>query len=168
MANWIRMRAEHAGAIPASAEDAWELISDFAGVLRYWPRDDSTPVPIDGVDLEGEHKTVPRARHVHVEGGIATEWCFKESDETRRLYYDMNDDGIPGVFNYMATVTVDEDGPDRSTMRFTSDFDIPPDSDREFYRKRIVAVYESIITGFRQNFATPAELRIPPTYIKAA
>jgi hypothetical protein len=168
MGNWIRMRAEYAGNIPASADETWELISDFAGVLRYWPRDDSTPIGITGVDLEGDHKTVPRARHVYVARGVATEWCFKESDTTRRLYYDMNDDGIPGVYNYMATVTVDEDGPEKSVMRFTSDFDIPPDGDRDFYRKRIVAVYESIVTGFLQNFALPEHERIPPTYTKAA
>ncbi len=165
MANWIRTRATYSTVIAAPAADAWELISDFAGILRYWPQDDSTPIPILSVALDGRHKDVPRARHVLVPGGSVTEVCYKEDEITRRIYYDMNDEGIPGVRNYMATICIDELEPEKCRMAFSSNYDTPPDSDQEFYVKRIEAVYKSISEGFAAYFAMPEDERPKPTYL---
>jgi uncharacterized protein YndB with AHSA1/START domain len=165
MDNPIRMTAAKEGEIDAPAGEVWELLTDFAGILRWWPQDDSSPIGIERVTLIGKHGNVPRSREILVAGGTATEELYLEDEKALRIYYDMKDGGIPNVFNYLATTTIDRLPENRSLMSFSSHYDIPADADVVFYRQRVEAVYDSIMDGFRRFFATPADGRPPPSYL---
>jgi uncharacterized protein YndB with AHSA1/START domain len=165
MDNPIRMTAAREGEVDAPAEEVWELLTDFGGILRWWPQDESSPIGIERVTLIGEHGTVPRSREIQVTGGSATEELYLADERAMRIYYDMKDGGIPNVFNYLATTAVDRLPGDRSLMIFSSHYDIPADADASFYRQRVEAVYDTILEGFRRFFAAPAERRPRPSYL---
>jgi uncharacterized protein YndB with AHSA1/START domain len=169
--NPIRVAASVNGEVDAPAEEVWELLTDWAGVPRWWPQD--APVPIDRVTLDGKHGTVPRTRDVVIAGGSVVETLFLEDEKAMRIYYYLTDEGMAAIFgmpdsitfNYMATTTVDRTPEDRSRMSFSSTFDIPADADPDACRQRIEATYDAILEGFRRFFATPANQRPGPSYL---
>lgn len=173
MENPIRVAPSTSGEVDAPADEVWELLTDFGGVLRWWPQDEGSPVGIERVTLTGDHGTVPRTRDVVIAGGSVVETLLLEDDRAMRIYYTLEDEGMAAIFgmpststfNYLATTTVDRLPGDRSRMSFSSTFDIPGDADPVVCRERIEATYNAILEGFSRYFAAPADQRPGPSYL---
>jgi hypothetical protein len=82
--------------IPAPTEQVWDLICDWAGMLRWWlPAEKGGlrgPVLI-GCELIGMPGSVPRTRRMTLsDGTVAEETIVYQNDETRRIHYTKSDD----------------------------------------------------------------------------
>jgi uncharacterized protein YndB with AHSA1/START domain len=151
MSVYQRARVELVGEIPASAADAWDLLNDWAGILRWWPA--NPPSEILRVELDGDPGQVPRTRVITLAGGAqAFETLLKADPVARRIYYDMKDGGMPILRNYVATTVIDAAGDGRCLMGFSSNFDVLA-ADESMARAAILAVYGAIRDGFQQYFA---------------
>ena len=107
------------------------------------------------VSLVGRPDELPRTRRIVTEGDVVSEeTLLKQDDKARRIYYDMVDDGIPGIRNYLATTTVDAFGAGGCRMNFSSTFDIPADADEEQLQAIILFVYSTIASGYQAYFAS--------------
>ena len=118
MRKFKRGHAEVRGIVDAPIDQVWELLTDWAGLLRWWvkPEDGGRPGPdLASVDLVGGPQDVPRTRVVrHVTGSTVDETLLLQNDETRRIYYDMVYRPNPGgavlrseFENYLATTVLD-------------------------------------------------------------
>jgi hypothetical protein len=96
--------------ISAPAEQVWDLICDWAGMLRWW-------LPVEkgglqgpaliGCELIGMPGSVPRTRRMTLsDGRVAEETIVYQNDETRRIHYTKADD--QAVTGYLATTYVDD------------------------------------------------------------
>jgi uncharacterized protein YndB with AHSA1/START domain len=150
MSVYQRARVELNAEIAASAGDAWALLTDWAGILRWWPA--HPPVRILHVALDGDPGVVPRTRLITVQDGPrGVETLLQADPVARRIYYDMADGGIPILRNYVATTTIDALGTDRCAMNFSSHFDVMAE-DESMARATVLAVYGAIRDGFQQHF----------------
>jgi hypothetical protein len=152
------------GVIDAPAEEVWELLTDWAGILRWWvkPEEGGRPGPdIAKVELVGGVRDVPRTRVVyHVTGSIVDETLLFQNDETRRIYYTMQYRPNPGgavlrseFENYLATTTVDTLPTGQTLMTFRSEFDVVDPADLNLMRSIIERTYsDAILKGFRRYF----------------
>ncbi|MET0544859.1 MAG: SRPBCC family protein [Caulobacterales bacterium] len=146
-----RSAAHYEAIVDAPVEQVWALLTDWAGLLKWWPKSEA-PFVIVGSDLIGQHGEVPRGRRVTLDnGGGGVETLLLESAAAGRIYYDMVDGTIPGVFNYLATTTVDATEDGGSLMRFSSTFDVAPGIDPAILQGAITSVYQAIARGFSQN-----------------
>ena len=149
---FTRLHLTHEADICASAEDAWDLLLDWAGLLRWWPED--APFKIEQCDLVGEHGRVPRTREVHPGGGLVVpETLLVQDDEAKRIYYNMGQNPVINVRNYLATTTVDATGPDTCHMIFSSHSDVDENTDPEPFKAGILTVYSTIESGFNRYFS---------------
>jgi hypothetical protein len=149
---WQRAQVQFRAEIPASAGDAWDLLTDWAGILRWWQK--PGPVEIVDVALVGTPDGLPRARRITAAGApVALETLLKADPAARRIYYDLADGGIPFIRNYLATTTIDAAGDDACIMEFASTFDVAGSDDAAFARAIILAVYGAIAEGFTGYFA---------------
>jgi len=156
-----RPTAEKSGVVAASAEDAWALLADWGGLLRWWPKKDTPRPPglalnLIGCKLLGEPGALPSIREVLPEGGLPVQETLIHRDgDARRIYYTITDDGIPGLQNYVATTFVDTIDANRCRMHFVSTFDVIDSTvDVDMLRGVVESVYEShILFGFNQYFA---------------
>jgi hypothetical protein len=87
-------------------------------------------------------------------GVFCRETLLHQDDLARRIYYNQDTDGIPGVRNYLATTVIDELGPKKCQMEFSSNFDvIDPAIDGEKCRLYVESVHRDyILTGFAAYF----------------
>ena len=89
--NFIRAEAHKSAEVPASAAEVWDLLTDWAGMLRWWLKAEqgglSGPTLVK-CDLIGQPAAVPRTRRMTLDNGIVVkEQIFQQDDEARRLYY---------------------------------------------------------------------------------
>lgn len=152
------------GTVDAPAEAVWELLTDWAGLLRWWvkPEEGGRPGPdIAHVELVGGSRDVPRTRVVHhVTGSKVDETLLFQNDETRRIYYTMQyRPNLGGAVlrsefeNYLATTTVDTLVNGQTLMTFRSEFDVVDPADLHLMRSVIERTYsDGILQGFRRYF----------------
>ena len=104
MSGASRVALQNSAEIPASAEHVWDLICDWAGMLRWWPPTEkgglSGPTLV-GCELIGAPRSVPRTRRITIsDGTVVEETVSYQNDETRRIHYlkadDQNIRGIRG------------------------------------------------------------------------
>lgn len=158
MANAVRMEIHKSARIPAHADDMWSLITDWAGMLRWWPRaEDGGPrgPRLVACELIGAEDEVPRTRRMSLENGIVTEeQLFYQNDEARRIYYSkLPDRDITG---YVATTYVDEIDGSTCLVHITSQFDVRSSADSSAARARFESVYAAMFRGFQRYFSPPA------------
>ena len=71
--------------IPASASEVWSLLTDWAGMLRWWLTVGQGGLPgptLVKCDLVGEHGAVPRTRRMTLDtGAVVEEQIFYQNDE---------------------------------------------------------------------------------------
>jgi uncharacterized protein YndB with AHSA1/START domain len=101
--------------LSAPAQKVWDLVGAFDSLPRWLP-----PIAKSEEKTEGG-KTV---RHLSLQGGGGTVVESLESrDDKRRTYsYRILSAPLP-IANYLAELTVDEDGPQRCTVRWASTFE---------------------------------------------
>jgi len=138
------MTAHKIGTLNAPARAAWELLTDWAGLLRWLPEGVSNVVR---VELEGGLKEVPRTRVLwNSDGTCVRETLLHQDDGARRIYYMVQREGIPGVRNYLATTTIDELGAEECQIELSSSFDvIDPAVDEQYHRRILESIYEDCI-----------------------
>lgn len=77
--------------ISASADEVWELVSDWAGMLRWWLSADDGGLQgptLIACSLVGEPESVPRKRRMELDNdAIVEEEIFYQNNETRRIHY---------------------------------------------------------------------------------
>lgn len=155
-----RMELHQSAEIPASASDVWGLLTDWAGMLRWW-----LPAEQGGLagptlvkcELIGEHGAVPRTRRMTLDSGaVVEERIFHQNDDTRRLNYSRSVPAGSDISGYIATTFVDEIGRDNCTMHILSSFDVLSQTDAAAAAERFEAVYRAIFNGFQKYFARQA------------
>lgn len=154
MVQFVRSGAALDAEIAGSADAAWALLTDWAGILRWWPS--NPPVVIENVVLEGAPDAVPRGRRIFRGGGSAVETLLKADPVARRIYYDLSEGGIPVLRNYMATTMIDPIDAGRCRMRFSSHFDAA-EGEEETAKQIVIAVYSAIRDGFNAYFQAAAQ-----------
>lgn len=149
----------HASAeIPAPAERVWELIRDWAGMLRWWPRADGGGLKgsqLIGCELVGTPGAVPRTRRMLLGDGTAVEETIVyQNDETRRIHYLKADDRT--ITGYAATTYVDDLPHGGCAVHVSSSFDVRTPAERAAGVARFEAVYAAMLKGYREYFARQA------------
>ena len=138
--------------IPASAQDVWELLTDWAGMLR-WSLSARRGSPVGmlaNCELIGEVNKIPRTRRMILNSGAAVEEeLFYQNNETKRIYY-RKTDGF-GTRGYVASSYIDELDQRRGRLHILSWFDA--DEDPVKAAARFEAIYDGIFDGFRAYFA---------------
>jgi hypothetical protein len=150
-----RVHIHESADISAPADDVWELISDWAGMLRWWLHagDGGLQGPaLIGCTLVGEPNAVPRKRVMELDSGaVAEEEIFYQNDETRRINYTKADDRY--IRSYVACTYVDEVDPATCTVHVLSSFDALAPLSPASARARFSAVYEAMFHGYQAYFA---------------
>jgi hypothetical protein len=152
-----RVELRKSAEIPASASDVWNLLTDWAGMLRWWltvEQGGLAGLTLVKCDLVGEHGAVPRTRRITLDSGaVVEEQIFYQNDETRRLYYSRSESAGSEISGYIATTFVDEIETDRCTMHISSWFDVRSQVDAQAAADRFDAVYRAIFNGFQKYFS---------------
>lgn len=148
----VRIQIHESVDISAAAADVWELISDWAGMLRWWLQADDGGLQGPALvrcTLVGEPDGVPRKRLMELgNGAVATEEIFYQNNDTRRINYTKADDR--DIKSYVASTYVDEIDPANCTVHVESSFDaLAPES----ARARFIAVYRAMFDGYTRYFA---------------
>lgn len=71
-----RVTVDRWAEVPAPAEQVWDLICDWAGMLRWWlPADQGGPPgpALIGCELIGEPASIPRTRRMTLSSGTVAE-----------------------------------------------------------------------------------------------
>jgi uncharacterized protein (TIGR02118 family) len=144
--------------IAASAGDVWDLLTDWAGMLRWWltPERGGLPTPtLVSCELIGEHGLVPRTRRMTLDNGVMVEeQIFYQDDNSRRIYYNRTDPPGSPISGYIAAATVDDVEGDRCALHILSSFDVAFPGDPQAAIDRFARVYHSIFRGFQNYFAS--------------
>ena len=152
-----RVKLHESAEIPAGADKVWELISDWAGMLRWW-----LPAEAGGLkgptlvacDLLGEPTHVPRTRRMTLsDGSVTSETIVYQNDTTRRIHYIKADDHA--VSGYAATSYVDELSQAASVVHVESAFDVRVGEDPSSAAARFEAVYNAMLNGYLKYFTGP-------------
>ena len=159
MLQFSRVELHKSAEIPAPADEVWEVVSDWAGMSRWWPSaKEGGPAGPTLVEcrLIGGSGTVPRTRQVTLDNGVVVkEQIFYEDNAARRIYYSKN--RTPGVSGYVGTTYVDEIDSHRCALHLSSSFDVRSPADRAAVIARFEAIYErGIFNGLRRYFAKRA------------
>jgi hypothetical protein len=148
-----RVELHKSDEIPASAEDVWALLTDWAGMLR-WSLSAQRAGPLGMLvrcDLIGPAKGVPRTRRMTLDSGATVEEeLFYQNDETRRIYYRKND--AFGTRGYLASSYVDALDDRRCRLHILSWFD--SDEEPSAAAARFEAIYDGIFQGFKTYFSS--------------
>jgi hypothetical protein len=110
MPEFSRVELHKSTEIPASADEVWSLLTDWAGMFRWRLTAEQGGAPGPALvkcELIGEPGAVPRTRRMTLgNGAIGEEQLFYQNDETRRIYYSKN--ATAEVSGYIASAYVDE------------------------------------------------------------
>lgn len=149
-----RLELHKSEEIPASADDVWALLTDWAGMLR-WSLSAKRGGPLGTLvkcELIGEANNIPRTRRMILDSGAAIdEELFYQDDEAKRIYYRKND-GY-GTRGYIASSYVDELDDRRCRLHILSWFDAAPEGEAPTAAARFEAIYEGIFDGFKAYFS---------------
>jgi hypothetical protein len=160
MSEFSRVALHKSAEINGSASEVWNLLNDWAGMLRWWLTADqgglAGPTLVE-CDLVGEQGAVPRTRRMTLDNGVVVEeQIFYQNDETRRLYYSKSEPAGSDVSGYIASAYVDEIDGDRCTMHVSSWFDLRSHADVSAAARRFESIYEAIFNGFQCYFSKAA------------
>jgi uncharacterized protein (TIGR02118 family) len=152
-----RAEVHKSAEIPASADEVWDLLTDWAGMLRWWLTAEQGGLPgstLVKCDLIGEHGAVPRTRRMTLDSGLVVEeQIFRQDDNSRRIYFSRTDPPGSPIGGYIATAYVDDIEGDRCTLHISSSFDVQFPADPEAAAARFETVYQSIFRGFQNYFS---------------
>ena len=153
MPRTLRSNAVQTAEIPASAQEVYDLVADWGGLLRWFPKE--FPVPVTRVELEGS-EDLPLTRILHTaDGGAIRETLLRRDPQMRRLYFLLPNENLPGIANYMVTVTVDEVGPQRAFVTYAAIFDVVDTAlGEQGSRELIQGVYALLLGGIAGYFAS--------------
>jgi uncharacterized protein YndB with AHSA1/START domain len=150
-----RVALHRSAEIPANADEVWELICDWAGMMRWWPAAEAGALPgpaLVSCELVGRAGSVPRTRRMTLGNGtVAEETVVYQNDQARRLTYIKSDDR--SVSGYVATTYVDSDEGGGCTVHVVSMFDVSDLAARAAAAGRFEAVYAAMFGGYRRYFA---------------
>jgi hypothetical protein len=156
MSKSSRVTLHRSAEIAAPASAVWDLVSDWAGMLRWWPSAEQGGLAGPALvrcDLIGAHGAVPRTRRMTLaNGAVVDEQILYQNDETRRIYYGKS--ATSEVTGYIASTYVDEIDAGRCALQVSSQFDVSPGAEVPAIVARFAAIYEqAIFNGFRRYFA---------------
>ena len=150
-----RVALQKSALIAAPADELWELISDWAGMLRWWPAAGPQTRPgavMAGCELIGTPGAVPRTRRMTLgDGTVAEETIVYQNDRTRRISYTKADDGT--ITGYLASTDVDDLGRQGSAVHLSSVFDVTDPAGQAAAAARFEAVYATMFGGYARYFA---------------
>lgn len=147
-----RVELHRSGEIPASADEVWALLTDWAGMMRWSlsAKRGGALGTLVGCELIGEPDKVPRTRRMILSSGATVEEeLFYQNDATKRIAYRKTD--AFGTRGYVASSYVDEVNDRKSRLHILAWFDAEEDASAA--AARYAAIYEGIFEGFRTYFA---------------
>lgn len=155
MSDSVRVTLRKSAEIPAPAEQAWDLICDWAGMLRWWlPTDQGGlrgPAMVH-CELIGTPGSVPRTRRMTLsDGSSVEETIFYQNDETRRIHYTKADNRI--VVGYVATTYVDDLQDMGCVVHIESTFDVCDPNQRSTAAAWFESIYAAMFNGYSQYLA---------------
>ena len=140
--------------LSASADDVWELIRDWAGMMRWWLSAEEGGLEgpsLVACTLVGELDGVPRKRRMQLgNGAIVEEEVFYQNNEMRRIHYIKAD--AHDIKGYVASTYVDERDSTTCTVHVSSTFDAVPPLSSESAIDRFRAVYRAMFNGYQHYF----------------
>ena len=148
-----RVELHRSEEIPASADEVWALLTDWAGMMRWSlsAKREGALGSLASCELIGEADKVPRTRRMILSSGATIEEeLFYQNDETKRIYYRKTD--TFGTRGYLASSYVDELADRRSRLHILSWFDA--EQEAAVAAARYEAIYGGIFEGFKAYFAT--------------
>lgn len=149
---YTRGNAQFATEINAPAGDVWALLSDWGGLLRWWPA--NGPAAILSVELRGDPTHLPLDRVLTMsDQSKITESLLKTDPDARRIYYAVSDGFLNNIRNYMATNIMDEMADKKCLLTFSSLFDAPSAEEALQLEKIIVSMYTAAGLGLSGYFA---------------
>ena len=155
----FRVRLHEFTEIRAPATEVWDLLTDWAGMLRWHltPEQGGLPgPPMIRCELVGEFDAVPRTRRMIFNNGrVIEEQIFYQSDEHRRIYYTKDEPPDSDLSGYVASAYVDEIDSNTCALHVTSWFDARTGDAAEVASIFFGNVYRAIFNGFRGYFARP-------------
>ena len=126
--------------VDTSADRVWELVRDFGGLVSWNPG-------MESCELEGEG--IGAVRKIKV-GGIEVHERLEKSDDAARSFsYAIIAGPIPAE-NYLATMTIEEAGPNRAKITWGATFDAKGVSDEDC-AKLFAGIYNGGIEAMRQK-----------------
>ena len=153
MLHMHRVELHKSEEIPASAQEVWALLTDWAGMLR-WSLSAKRGGPLGTLvkcELIGEANKIPRTRRMILDSGATVEEeLFYQNDETKRIYYRKND--AFGTRGYIASSYIDELDDRRCRLHILSWFD--SEEEASAAAARFEAIYKGIFDGFKAYFST--------------
>jgi Polyketide cyclase / dehydrase and lipid transport len=149
------MTVHKSGEVLAPAEQVWDLICDWAGMLRWWLPADQGGLQgpgLIGCELIGTAGSVPRTRRMTLSNGtVADETVVYENDETRRIHYTKSDD--QAVTGYLATTYVDDLDRRSCVVHISSQFDVTQPAAGPAAAARFESIYLAMFDGYRRYFS---------------
>ena len=128
--------------IAASAAKVWELIHDF-GDLSKWA------AGIERCEVSGQG--VGAVRTLEIPGGGSIKERLESFDDAARSFsYSMLEPIPLPLKNYLATVQISEDGPERCTIDWSGSFD-PAGAPEEQTAKMIRGSYTGSIASIKKK-----------------
>jgi hypothetical protein len=148
-----RVELHKSAEIPASADQVWELLTDWAGMMR-WSLSAKRGGALGTLvrcELIGEVDKIPRTRRMILSSGATVEEeLFYQNNETKRIYYRKTD--TFGTRGYLASSYVDEDDGRSSRLHILSWFEAEVEA--SVAAARYDVIYGGIFEGFKTYFAT--------------
>ena len=155
MADFSRVSLHASAKIPATADQVWDLIRDWAGMLQWWlpaEKGGLQGVQLLGCELIGTPGSVPRTRRMTLsDGALVDETIVYQNDDSRRIHYIKADD--QSITGYAATTYVDELEDGCCTVYISSEFDVRSPAERVSGAARFEAVYAAMFKGYVEYFA---------------
>ena len=157
-----RVTVHKSAEVPAPAEQVWELICDWAGMLRWWLpswKGGLQEPALTGCELIGKPRSVPRTRRMTLsDGRVAEETIIYQNDKTRRIHYTKSDD--QAVTGYLPTTYVDDLEDPRCAVHISSAFDVYEPACRTTAAVRFEAVYMAMLDGYSRYFTQSATVAV--------
>jgi hypothetical protein len=148
-----RVELHKSAEIPASAQDVWALLTDWAGMLR-WSLSAKRGGALGRLvkcELIGQPDRIPRTRRMTLDSGAAVdEELFYQDDDTKRIYYRKSD--TFGTKGYIACCYVDAVEEHKCRLHIMSWFDTEEEAPAA--AARYEAIYQGIFEGFNAYFST--------------
>jgi len=154
MGDTSRVELHKSAHIPAPPDQVWDLITDWAGMLRWWltAGDGGLQGPaLVRCELVGNHGDIPRTRRMFLDNGTVTEeQLFYQNDETRRIHYSKAAD--QDITGYLASTYVDATEDHTAIVHISSRFDVRSTANPAVHRARYESVYAAMFRGYQHYF----------------
>jgi hypothetical protein len=150
-----RVTLHKSAEILAPGGEVWELISDWAGMFRWWLTAEEGGLrgpALVSCELIGQTGFVPRTRRMTLSNGaVAEETIFYQNDRTRRISYTKSDE--TSITGYVATTYVRDLGNGRCTVHISAMFDVTGPPGPAASAARFEAIYTAMFDGYQRYFS---------------